>query len=475
MKNLLNDKRFKYGTYSTVITIVIIAILIVINLVVGQFNKTIDLTKESTYSLSDETSAVLENIKSDVNIYTLFSTGSSDSVINKVQQVIEKYSQKSSKIKISNVDLYLHPDFTKKYANENTNVGVNSIIVESGDKYRVIGYSDYYSSSSNAYTTNEELNIEANITSALQYVTMELSQKVYFVTGHNETALSHFTTLADQLKLSNYDTSEINLLDSDIPKDCTALVITPCARDYSSDETDKIKNYLANDGRALFLIGGTDSANFKNLMSIVNNYGVTLEEGYVLEGNEESYYQYPYAIFPAMTDHEINSALISKDYRTYAIASQSVKETEIQKQGLIIEPLLITSDSSYIKAEGNSSPNKEANDHSGPFNIAVAVTDKTYTDTSHTTKVVVCGGSYYFIDPTYDSMVINSNSTFMVSALNWLNDNAENVSIAPKSISSEVVLIDESSANRIKLIGWAIIPGCLFLAGFVIWLIRRNK
>ena len=46
MNKLFNDKRLKYGTYSVVVTIIFIAILIVINLIVGQFNKSFDFMKE---------------------------------------------------------------------------------------------------------------------------------------------------------------------------------------------------------------------------------------------------------------------------------------------------------------------------------------------------------------------------------------------------------------------------------------------
>lgn len=474
MKKFLSDKRIKYGTYSTLITLVVIGILIAVNLVVGKFNKTFDMTRESTYSLSDETKGVLERLNTDVNIYTLFPTGTNDAVLNRVEQVISKYTQMNSSIDVSNVDIYLHPDFVTKYQNENTTIGTNSIIVESGDRYRVINYSDYYSTSTD-YTTTELIDIEANLTSAIQYVTMELAQKVYFVSGHGEADYSSFTTLVERLTLSNYDIDSVNLMDSDVPQDCTALIILAGERDFSADEAQKVKNYLANDGRAMFLIGGVDGEEFVNLMSVVNEYGVNLENGYVLEGDPEKYYSYPYAIFPEVTEHEGNSSLTGTDYTVYSVANQSVKEMEVKRQGLVIEPLLTTSEDSYIKGGENSSPNKEAGDIEGPFNLAVAVTDSDYTDTSHTTKVVVSGTSFYFIDPVYDSMVINANTTFVVSALNWLNDSNENVVISPKIISGEVVWIDEESANEIKLIGWTIVPGALFIAGFIVWLIRRNK
>ena len=53
MNKVFNDKRLKYGTYSVVVSLVFIAILVVINLIIGQFNKSFDFTKDDMFSLSD--------------------------------------------------------------------------------------------------------------------------------------------------------------------------------------------------------------------------------------------------------------------------------------------------------------------------------------------------------------------------------------------------------------------------------------
>lgn len=468
MNKLFNNKKLKYGTYSVVVTLIFIAILIVINLIVGQFNKTFDFTDEDIFSLSDETKSVVNTVQSDLKIYTLFQTGSSEAIIGRVNQIIDKYTQSSSRISVENRDLYLHPDFAKKYASENVNVNINSIIVESGDKFRVISYEDYYNS-------NGQLSLESALTSAIQYVNMEVAPTIYFVTGHGEPNSSNFTSLQDQLTLGNYTSKSVNLLDSEIPADCTALIITPVDRDYSQAEAEKILNYLNNDGRAFMLLGGIDTANTPNLISIAESYGVTLENGYVYEGNESSYMMYPYAVLPTLQEHEINNNLIAKDYHTIAVASQSVKNTTLQKQGLVIEPLFTTSNKAYIKTAGNESANKETGDIEGPFNITVAVTDSTYTDRERTTKLIVSGCSYYFIDPNTDSMVNDANSTFVVNAINWLNDNSDNIYIAPKSLQNPSIVVDSASASRIKIISWLVLPGILFIAGFIVWITRRNK
>ena len=78
MKKIFNDKRFKYGTYSTVITLVILAILVAVNLVAGEFDYKIDLSEDSVFSLSDETKQLLDETDEEINIYTLFSTRDSD-------------------------------------------------------------------------------------------------------------------------------------------------------------------------------------------------------------------------------------------------------------------------------------------------------------------------------------------------------------------------------------------------------------
>lgn len=468
MNKLFNDKRFKYGTYSVVVTLIVIAILIVINLIVGQFNKSFDFTQKEIFSLSDETKTVLEGVDRDVNVYTLFATNGSEAVIGRVNQIIDKYSQANSHIKVENRDLYLHPDFGKKYASENVSIDVNSIVVESGDKFKVINYSDYYDD-------NGVLNIESALTSALQYVELEVAPAVYFVTGHSEPDYNNFSSLNEQLKLANYTADTVNLLSDEIPSNCNILVITPVSRDYSEAEKEKVLNYLNNDGSVFMLLGGVDIEKCPNLMSIASAYGVTLNSGYIYEGDSDSYMMYPYAVMPKLQTHDINTALISRNYHTIAVASQSVINTEIQKQGLVIEPLLTTSDKAYIKAQGNSSPNKEEGDISGPFNVTVAITDSTYTDKEHVTKLVVSGGSYYFIDPNTDSLVNNANSTFVINCINWLNSTDDSVYIAPKTLENSAIVVDAATSTAVKIISWLVIPGIIFAIGFVVFVIRKNK
>lgn len=458
------DKKFKYGAYSTVISLVVIGVLIVINLLIGEFDYKFDTTGDSTYSVSDETQELLSQLTDEINIYTTFKTGSNDAIVSRVEKILDQYD-KSPEIVIENKDIYLYPEFAKNYTAQEDSVQTNSIIVQKGSKYKIINYSDYY--------TSQGLNVESCVTSAIQYVGLENDPVLYFVTGHGELEPEQFTNFKAQAELANYKLDTVNLLTNDVPKDATALVITTSYQDYSVEEAEKIKTYLTNDGRAIFIVSEVSKQTHPNLMSVMEAYGVTLKDGYVLEGNSEKYMMYPFYVLPEIKEHDINNSFIDNKYSALVYGGQGITQTEVQKQGLVIEDILTTSQDAYIKAEGNSSPNKEAGDEQGPFTLATAITDSTYTDTSHTTKIVVVS-SFYMLVPDADSMVSGGNTTFLLNCVNWLNDEVTNVYISPKSLENATIMIDEGSINTIKVVSWCIIPGILFLAGFVVWLRRHN-
>lgn len=458
------DKKFKYGAYSTVISLVVIGVLIVINLLIGEFDYKFDTTGDSTYSISEETEELLSKLTEEIHIYTTFQTGANDAIISRVEKILDEYD-KSSSIVIENKDIYLYPEFAKNYTAQTDSVQTNSIIVQKGDKYKIIGYSDYY--------TSQGLNVESCITSAIQYVGLENDPVLYFVSGHGELDPAQFTNFKSQAELANYRVEALNLLNSDVPEDATALVITTSYQDYSAEEAEKIKTYLTNDGRAMFVVSEVSKETHPNLMSVMEAYGVTLKNGYVMEGNSEKYMMYPFYVLPEIKEHEITDSFIDNNYSALVYGGQGIEETEIQRQGLVIENILSTSADAYIKAEGNSSPNKENGDEAGPFTLATAITDSSYTDTSHTTKLVVVS-SFYMLVPDADSMVSGGNTSFLLNCVNWLNDENTSIYVSPKSLEGTTIMIDEGSIGKIKVVSWVIIPGVLFLAGFIVWLRRHN-
>jgi ABC-type uncharacterized transport system involved in gliding motility auxiliary subunit len=79
------------------------------------------------------------------------------------------------------------------------------------------------------------------------------------------------------------------------------------------------------------------------------------------------------------------------------------------------------------------------------------------------------------LDPQTDSMVNGANSIFVTEVMNWLNDTETPISISSKNLDNSTIVVDSATQSKIKIFSWGVIPGILFLIGFVVWFRRRNK
>ncbi len=461
------DKRFKYGTYSTITAFIVIAALIVINVITEQLDIKYDLTVDNKYSVSDKTKEIINDISNEITIYSLFKTGEEE---KRIEEILDYYSKISSNINVINKDPYLYPQFTSKYAGEGKTIDVNSIIIESGDKFKVISQDELYQYD---YTSNDYIfDAESKITGAIQYVTMENLPVIYFVDGHNEMDIPFY--ILDALTSANYKVEKLDIIKTEgIPEDCTALFMTTPEKDYSKEEAEYIKKYLLNDGRAAVFIDY--NSNFENLNSILSDYGVEADHSIIFEKSSNNYYMDPSMIIPNISEHEITKDIINKGYILMASLSQGLKEMDIKKNTVEITPILVTTADAYGKSNDNpQSINYEEGDSKGPFNLAVAVTDNYYTDTNHTTKLVVFGSSTMISD-YITSIVGDNNIMFVINSINWLNDQDNSIYVPSKSLSSGKIIMDSYTMRNIIIFSCIVMPVIIFATGIIVWIRRRNR
>ena len=221
--NSFKDKKFKYGGYATLLTAFVLAILIIVNLVVGQIPFKIDLTENRLFSLSDQTDTILKNLDQEIQIIGLYKTGSEDKVFD---EILQKYRRKNKNITITYVDPVKNPTFSSKYTKDGTTLRDGSYIVECGDRFKVIDYYDIFNVRTDQYgnTRAESLALEERVTSAIQYVTAEELPVVYLLEGHMEQSLPY--DLRKKMELENYEIKNLSLLTEDeVPSDAAILMI----------------------------------------------------------------------------------------------------------------------------------------------------------------------------------------------------------------------------------------------------------
>ena len=104
--NSFKNKKFRYGGYATAITAVALAILIIINLLVGKLNLKVDLTKNKLFSLSEQTYNVLDKLNKNVTIYVFDEAGKENETI---KEIADKYAARSKKIDVQFKDPIKYP------------------------------------------------------------------------------------------------------------------------------------------------------------------------------------------------------------------------------------------------------------------------------------------------------------------------------------------------------------------------------
>ena len=95
-----NRVAFRGGSYALILSAVVLAILIIINILVSALPATLtkyDISSSKLYSITSNTKAVVNALEDDVTIYWIVQSGMEDEVI---ENLLEKYDSLSDKIQI---------------------------------------------------------------------------------------------------------------------------------------------------------------------------------------------------------------------------------------------------------------------------------------------------------------------------------------------------------------------------------------
>lgn len=460
-----------HGSYSAGYTALFLAVLLMGNLIVSRLPSKytkIDLSGSGLYSIGDQTKAVLDGLSEDVTLYLVCQEGNEDSTVT---HLLEQYAENSDHVTLETKDPVKSPTFTQTYTTDQ--VADNSVIVVSGDRSKVISYADIYTGdydySTGGYSSS--FDGEGQLTSAIAYVTTDDLPVLYVVTGHDEAEIS--STVRSTIEKENIRLEDLNLMtDTDVPEDAAGLFLYAPMSDYSEEEAAKIIAYLEKGGKSLIISSYTETE-LPNFQSILSAYGIRTGDGLVLEGDPaHTLSQNPLYLVPEYGDSSIASSLESgKKYVAVPIA-QPIETLEAYRDSLTMTPILVTSDSSYEKADlqNMESYAKEAGDQEGPFTIGMEVTEQ-LEDAE--TKII-----YYttegILDDTMNRAVAGGNMELLANSLSDMADHETSVSIAAKSLDASYLTVTSAAANLWSIVATAVLPlGVLILGGVVCY--RRRK
>ena len=476
----------KHGSYSVGMTVLVVAVIIVLNLVVGQIPeayRNIDVSSTKIYDISDTSKDLLKGLDDKIDMKVLAVKDETD---DRITTFISKYAALSDKIKVEWIDPVLHPSALTEY-----NTSQNTIYVSceatgksttiSFDKILVSDSSSYYYSGSSSYTSFDG---EGQLSSAVNYVTSDVQKKIYTVTGHGEDSLS--TTITDLMTKNNYTTEELNLLMTDsIPDDCDLLLMDGPTNDLSDDEVSLLSGYLGEGGKVMCLLGDTGLASLPKLAGLLKDYGIEGADGYIADP-QRCYQNQPYYIFPVMNLSGDMADGISSQM-VLLMNSRGLTTTDPARDTITTSAFMTTSEQAYAVTEEDqkqgtydlgvvanetiSSDSDSSDDTSSVSDSSTDTSSDDSTESKESRLTVISAGSLIDQQIT-DAFSQLENTQVFMNAVTANFEGVTNLSIEAKSLTTEYNTVQHAGGFSILVVFG--IPAVILIGGFVVWFRRRK-
>ena len=476
IKNLFQSNDSKHGSYTLAMTSIVIAIVIIFNMIVNlvpENMRQIDISSTNIYEISSKSEKIIKNVDDDVTFYVLAQKDSTD---KRIKTFINKYASLSKKIHVEWIDPVLHPSALTKYGTEENNIVVsckktNRKITVSFDDILVSDSYSYYTTGSSSVS---EFDGEGQFTSAINSVTSEQTEKMYYTTGHGEAAFSDSVTKL--FTKNNLTTDEVNLMmTGEIPDDCDMLFMDAPSKDISDDEKTLLLNYMKKGGKVFIILGDPEDET-PNLDEVLKEYGMQEADGYIAD-MQRSYQGNYYYIFPEITATD-NLANNLESEMVLMINAHGLTTTDPARDTITTTAFMQTSDNSYAVTEDKQ--------EEGTYTLGAVATEQitsndssdsssskdSSSDVTKTSRLTVISSESMIDSQITDTYTTLENLDLFMNAVTANFDKTKNVAIKAKSL--EVSNNTMQHAGIISILTIFGIPLVILIYGFMRWWKRRK-
>ena len=357
------------------------------------------------------------------------------------------------------------------------------IIINSGENEKTLREYDLYTYDYSTYETIDTT--EEAFTNAIVEVITENKPKVYFMSNHIQYEVDkYFYTIIELMKEDANEVDKVDILSfGSVPEDCNTLIITTLAEDITEFEKDKIIEYINRGGELLILNGpNMTGKNLSNFYEILNQYGVSMEDGIVFEGNSSNMlYGYPDFIVEKMQSSSLTQKL-NMNLSICLADSASIKFNSDKKEELNVEfeELVATSNQAFRRTDLTiNTPSRVESDSAQGKLVVGAIANKTI-DENNNSKLIIFGnelfassmnvtlnGYNYYISELYN------NTDIVLNSIAYLNEREDTITIR-KSYDTVTYTATQLQHNIIMIIIFTI-PLIIIIVGIIVWQVRRRK
>jgi ABC-type uncharacterized transport system involved in gliding motility auxiliary subunit len=368
-------------------------------------------------------------------------------------ELIKKYQDQSSFVKLEFVEMNERPDLVEKYE---VSKGTGVVFLEYKSKKNKIEKID-----------------EQEITGALVRVTREKNKTIYFVVGHAEKDISDASSpkgaggLKGLLEGNNYTVKPLNLVQTDkVPEDADMVYLLGPQQDFLPNEIKALEAYAENGGSLVVLVY---SGKTSSLSGFLNKLGVQINNDFVVQVLQT---QMGMAVNPAATPvaefstvHGITKPF-GKNQFGIMVLPTSLQRTQPLPEGFNFQE--IAKAPMQTMAFTSKTFDKEAG--KGPHALIAAVTGKLSKEGKEF-NLVVYGDAEVFSN---QYLYKNLNRDLALNTAAFLSKDENLISISPKEVGVTEMTLTPNQFG-IYLMGFIIpLPILLLITSGTLWYRRRH-
>lgn len=420
-------------------------------LIAHHYHVRLDLSEEKIYSLSPQTTGLLERLRGeDIHIYGFFKLESPSRPV--LENLLEEYAVHHPQLKVEIYDPDRAVAKTKEYQIDNYDTVVVEIKGRRGKTRQVS---------------------EEALTNLIASVSSPKANRIVFAAGYGGPALAEekekfgYGILREKLSNSNYEVKETVLLRDGLAKGDDLLVLGGPRVDILPEELKVIRDFLNRSGNLLVLADPVNEEEGAALEQFLLEYGIVLGDNVIVDKLSKLFGAD--FLIPLITDYRPHP--ITQGFRLACFFSiaRSVTKAKNVPDGIDVTELAFTGAGSWAETDlKNLSDGKtelSEKDVRGPVSVAVAASIKGKG------RILVIGDSDF---ATNSFLNLSGNKDFLLNSIAWLVGDENAISICPKIRKVTPLYLKETDQQYLFYVPVLGLPLLFLVSGAVVFFRRRR-
>jgi len=475
-----SGRRWKIGFNVVVRTILVLAVVVMVNYLGGFFFGRFYFSSQTRVELSPRTVSILHSLTNHVTVTLYYDK--QDDFYPAVVALLNEYHSVNPNISVKTVDYVRDAGEAEKIKEQyklNSPTDKNLIIFDCEGRIKIANGKALIQYAPGAISRDKRLEFrpvafrgEMMFTSMLLAVINPKPLKAYFLEGHGEPSLEDTSEIgyfkfASILAQNFIQVQPLQLLgDSPVPADCNLLVIAGPRTALSNLELEKIDRYLSQSGRLLVLLNYASIQEPTGIENILKQWGANVGADVVqdpkntISGQDVIVYNF--------SQHPVVNPLTRLALQL--ILPRPVSRVNWQNppaDAPKVDELAFSGPDSVLAGERGEMP------HSYPLMAAVEQNPvKGVANPRGTMRMIAVGDSFFLGNRQIES---GANRDFASYAVNWLLDRPTLLEgIGPRPVTEFRLIMTRTQQYNVRWFLLGALPGSILMLGGLAWLRRRK-